>query len=97
MLADDLADGLTDDDKKEYEDKKKHKDGIIKKRTYYLDSPYFLTAGYAVDFSDKDHKDMLDILRKAKFKWIFSMQYNKSSRDTCTISADEQERKKIGI
>lgn len=97
MLADDLADGLTDDDKKEYEDKKKHKDGIIKKRTYYLDSPYFLTVGYAVGFSDIDHKDMLDILRKAKFKWIFSMQYNKSSRDTCTISADEQERKKIGI
>lgn len=48
-------------------------------RIYYLDSPYFLTVGYDVGFSDDDHKDMLDILRNAKFKWIFSMQYNPSN------------------
>ena len=38
-------------------------------RVYYLDSPYFLTVGYDVGFSDDDHKDMLDLLRKAEFKW----------------------------
>lgn len=46
---------------------------------YYWDSPYFLTTGYDVDFSDEDHKDMLGILRDEKFKWIFSMQYNPSN------------------
>lgn len=49
-------------------------------KIYYLDSPYFLTAGYNVSFSDDDHKKMLDALRSAEFKWIFSMQYNLSSR-----------------
>lgn len=47
---------------------------------YYWDSPYYLTTGYDVDFSDEDHKDMLGILRDEKFKWIFSMQYNPSNR-----------------
>lgn len=51
---------------------------------YYLDSPYFLTVGYDVGFSDKDHKDMLDILRAAKFKWIFSIQYKPSDEGTKT-------------
>ncbi len=53
-------------------------------KIYYLDSPYFLTVGYDVGFSEEDHKDMLNILRGAKFKWIFSMQYNPSSRDWLT-------------
>lgn len=62
---------------------------------YYLDSEYFLTAGYtAVDFSDDDHKDMLDLLRSASFKWIVSMQYNPSERNTCTRASDEADRKK---
>lgn len=60
---------------------------------YYWDSPYYLTVGYAVGFSDKDHKDMLDILRNAWFKWVFSMQYNSSDRCKCTSSSDEQKRK----
>ena len=62
---------------------------------YYLDSEYFLTAGYAaVDFSDDDHKDMLDLLRSAKFKWVVSMQYNPSERNSCTRASDEADRKK---
>ena len=64
---------------------------------YYWDSPYYLTTGYDVDFSDEDHKDMLDILRGEKFKkfkWIFSMQYNISYRYWCTTGKDEAERKK---
>ena len=59
-------------------------------RVYYLDSPYFLTVGYDVGFSDDDHKDMLGILQGAEFKWIFSMQYNPSARNTCT---DESKRR----
>lgn len=60
---------------------------------YYLDSEYFLTSGYTVDFSDDDHKEMLDILRNAEYNWIVSMQYNPSSRDTCTRDSDEKSRK----
>ena len=63
-------------------------------RVYYLDSPYFLTVGYDVGFSDDDHKDMLDLLRKAEFKWIFSMQYYPSKTDASTTSQDEKNRKK---
>ena len=63
-------------------------------RVYYLDSPYFLTVGYDVGFSDDDHKDMLDLLRKAEFKWIFSMQYYPSKTDASTTSQDENNRKK---
>lgn len=44
----------------------------------YIDSPYFLTSGYNVGFSDQDHKDMLDLLRNAPYSWIFSMQYKKA-------------------
>lgn len=61
---------------------------------YYWDSPYYLTTGYDVGFSDEDHKDMLDILRAKEFKWIFSMQYNLSYRYWCTTDKDEAERKK---
>lgn len=60
---------------------------------YYWDSPYYLTTGYDVDFSDKAHKDMLDILRDATFKWIFSMQYNLSYRYWCA-DKDKAKRKK---
>ena len=63
-------------------------------KVYYLDSPYFLTVGYDVGFSDDDHKAMLDILRDAKFKWIFSMQFNPSCRCKCTSASDEAKRKK---
>ena len=45
-------------------------DGFI-----YEDSPYFLTTGYNPDFGDEQHKIMLDQLRDADFKWLFSMQY----------------------
>lgn len=51
---------------------------------YYLDSPYFLTVGYDVGFSEEDHKEMLDILRGAEFKWIFSIQYKPSDEGTKT-------------
>lgn len=63
-------------------------------RVYYLDSPYFLTVGYDVGFLDNAHKDMLDLLRKAEFKWIFSMQYYPSKTDASTTSSDENKRKK---
>lgn len=63
-------------------------------RVYYLDSPYFLTTGYDVGFSDDDHKAMLDLLRNAAFKWIFSMQYNPSARSECTNAPDGAKRKK---
>lgn len=63
-------------------------------RVYYLDSPYFLTTGYDVGFSDDEHKAMLDLLRNAAFKWIFSMQYNPSARSECTSASDEAGRKK---
>lgn len=45
----------------------------------YLDSPYFLTTQYDVGFYDKEHKKMLDILRKATYSWLFSMQYYEGS------------------
>lgn len=41
----------------------------------YLDSPYFLTTDYQIPFRDKEHKQMLDLLRDSKFDWLFSMQY----------------------
>ena len=47
-----------------------------------------------VGFSDDDHKEMLDLLRKAEFKWIFSMQYYPSKTDASTTSSDENKRKK---
>lgn len=59
---------------------------------YYLDSPYFLTMGYDEGFSDDDHKDMLELLRDAKFMWIFSMQYNASNRCRRTNSSDKTKR-----
>lgn len=62
-------------------------------KIYYLDSPYFLTVGYDVDFFDDKHKAMLDILHKAEFKWIFSMQFNPSCRCKCTSTSDEAKRK----
>ena len=64
-------------------------------RVYYLDSPYFLTTGYNVRFSDKDHKEMLDILRSAKWRWIFSMQYNPSDRDWLTGKKTRKGQKHI--
>ena len=60
---------------------------------YYWDSPYYLTTGYDVDFYDEDHKDMLDTLRNAKFKWIFSMQYKPSDTHQCTNKSDENKRR----
>ena len=68
--------------------------GAPSDRVYYLDSPYFLTTGYDVGFSDDEHKAMLDLLRNAAFKWIFSMQYNPSARSECTNAPDEAKRKK---
>lgn len=62
-------------------------------KIYYLDSPYFLTVGYDVGFSDDDHKAMLDILRKNEFKWIFSMQYKPSDTHQCTNKSDENKRR----
>jgi superfamily II DNA or RNA helicase/site-specific DNA-adenine methylase len=38
----------------------------------YLDPPYFLTAQYADPFPDKFHLDMLEWIRTAKCKWVFS-------------------------
>ncbi len=46
---------------------------------YYLDSPYFLTTDYKIPFRDKEHEEMLRILREADFHWLFSMQYYKGS------------------
>jgi len=86
ILANNLSGGLTDDSGGLTDDDNE--------RIYYLDSPYFLTSGYAVGFSDSDHKDMLDILREAQFKFFFSIQYKESSMDTCTVPADESKRKK---
>lgn len=54
-------------------------------KIYYLDSPYFLTVGYDVGFSEENHKEMLDILRGAEFKWIFSIQYKPSDEGTKAI------------
>lgn len=42
---------------------------------FYLDSPYFCTTDYAIPFQDREHKEMLKILRDASFHWLFSMQY----------------------
>lgn len=54
-------------------------------KIYYLDSPYFLTVGYDVPFPEEDHENMLDTLRGAEFKWIFSIQYKPSDEGTKTI------------
>lgn len=54
-------------------------------KIYYLDSPYFLTVGYDVPFPEEDHENMLDTLRSAEFKWIFSIQYKPSDEGTKTI------------
>lgn len=64
-------------------------------KIYYLDSPYFLTTEYDVKFSDDAHKRMLDTLRKAKFKWIFSMQYNPSLRDWRTDGRNRRKQPHI--
>ena len=63
------------------EDFKKFLDSVIDSDDYfvYLDSPYFLTTQYDVGFYDKEHKKMLDILRKATYSWLFSMQYYEGS------------------
>ena len=45
------------------------------KTIVYIDSPYWATTQYKVGFSDSDHVDMLKILRKADYWWIFSMQF----------------------
>ena len=46
---------------------------------FYLDSPYFCTTDYAIPFQDREHKEMLKILRDASFHWLFSMQYYEGS------------------
>jgi DNA adenine methylase len=39
----------------------------------YLDPPYYdIEHYYNTDFSEKDHKDLLDILKQAKAKWLLS-------------------------
>ena len=53
-----------------------HADGFI-----YGDSPYFLTTGFDISFGDEQHKIMLDQLRDADFKWLFSMQYREFYTD----------------
>lgn len=50
----------------------------------YLDSPYFLTTDYAVPFHDEEHKQMLDLLRNARFDWLFSMQFKMADTDKAT-------------
>lgn len=55
-------------------------------KIYYLDSPYFLTAGYAIGFPDDKHRQMLDLLQNAEFKWIFSMQFNSSKKYKASTS-----------
>lgn len=57
---------------------------------YYLDSPYWLTSQYDNSFTDEMHMEMLDILRKGDFKWLFSMQY--INPDFCRSSKDENKR-----
>lgn len=59
---------------------------------YFYDSPYYLMSGYMEFFSDKDHKELLDTIRDAGFKWIFAMQYNMPDRKSSTRSEDEQKR-----
>ena len=63
------------------EDFKNFLNSIVDSDDYfvYLDSPYFLTTQYDVGFYDKEHKKMLDILRKATYSWLFSMQYYEGS------------------
>lgn len=63
------------------EDFKKILDSVVDSDDYfvYLDSPYFLTTQYDVGFYDKEHKEMLDILREATYSWLFSMQYYEGS------------------
>lgn len=44
----------------------------------YLDPPYFGVPNYyGVNFSEEDHKKMLDILKNAKAKWLLSGYANK--------------------
>lgn len=63
------------------EDFKKILDSVVDSDDYfvYLDSPYFLTTQYDVGFYDKEHEEMLDILREATYNWLFSMQYYEGS------------------
>lgn len=64
-----------------------YSDGFI-----YLDSPYFLTTDYQVPFRDKEHKEMLDMLRDSEFDWLFSMQYKDGT--TCKQIKNNSVRKK---
>lgn len=64
-------------------------------KIFYFDSEYFLTAGYHVEFNDEHHKALLDVVRNADFKWIFSMQYNPAARDKCTTDSDSAKRRKL--
>lgn len=68
---------------------KKHSD----RKFLYLDSPYFLTTDYDIPFQDKEHKQMLDLLRNSSFKWLFSMK----CMDWATFkSKNESQRRSSG-
>lgn len=57
----------------------------------YVDSPYYRTSQYDEGFTDKQHRELHDSLKKFKGKWIFSC------RDKMTNNSKDRDKdKKIG-
>jgi DNA adenine methylase len=39
---------------------------------FYLDPPYYGISGYYIKFTKKDHKDLLEMVKNMKAKWLLS-------------------------
>lgn len=52
------------------------------KRFYYCDPPYVQQGkGYTNSFTEQDHRDLADLLRKTKVPWVLSYDENPLVRD----------------
>lgn len=51
---------------------------------FYLDPPYYETTGYRAGFSEQDHRDLAEILKVLKGKWLLTYNNNELIRDLYT-------------
>jgi DNA adenine methylase len=48
---------------------------------FYVDPPYIAVRPYRIPFSERDHKDLAEILRGARGKWLLTINDCPSARD----------------
>jgi DNA adenine methylase len=51
--------------------------GDMENAFFYLDPPYYGISGYYIKFTKQDHKDLLEMVKNMKAKWLLSNYPNK--------------------